>query len=283
MTRDAHLVGGAAPWRRRVRRSERPRGIAQPMPVHDSPQDDPEADRARAAQEDPWVMHLVVRMERPVALEALLAAAARATVDAYTLADDPRYTESFRAWEARSFRKVCLRAAERDWPRVLELPAGSGKVGGVEVVRALPPRLRSAREKLLARLQALTDPPEGAPVAAEPPAGDQQPVMLFVINASVPMRAGKMTAQVAHAVLMCEAALAPRYPEAFAGWDLAGRPCAVRLAPPGVWEALCRTEDCVVVRDAGLTEVTPGAQTVMALAPRPSGEWPAGVAGLPRP
>jgi peptidyl-tRNA hydrolase len=92
--------------------------------------------------------------------------------------------------------------------------------------------------------------------------------MLFALNPSAPMSAGKAIAQVSHAVLMCARsawASDPRYAAAFAAWRQAGYPC--RIAPPKAWAALHAGADGVVVRDAGLTEVAPGTETVLALPP----------------
>lgn len=243
------------------------------MPVYEHDKDHPESIDARAAQADPWVMYLVVRREVPVALEALLVAAARASFDVTArFADDPRYRDAFAAWSSRSFRKVCLRANERAWPAVAALDGGDGEVDGASVVRALPPRRKSERDKLLVGLQAYVAE------VAELPAGslalrDDAPVMLFVLNAEVPMRAGKLVAQVGHAALLCAYAFAAREPAAFAAWEAAGRPCAVRRADAEQWAAVQREEACAIVRDAGLTEVAHGSETFLALPPRPAAEW----------
>lgn len=250
------------------------------MPVYEHDKDHPESIDARAAQVDPWVMYLVVRRERPVCVEALLVAAAQATFDATArFAGDSRHRDAFAEWSSRSFRKVCLRASERDWPRVAALDGGDGAVGGEPVVRALPPRRKSEREKLLVALQAYTADVSELPAGALAVAGDA-PVMVFVVNAAVPMRAGKLVAQVGHAVLLCAHAFGARDPGAFGAWDRAGRPCAVRRASGPAWAALQREESCAIVRDAGLTEVAHGSETFLALAPRRADEWSAGVRAL---
>ena len=250
------------------------------MPVYEHDKDHPESIDARAAQDDPWVMYLVVRREAAVPLEALLVAAAQATYDVTArLGDDPRHRDAFAAWSSRSFRKVCLRANEKDWPRVAALDGGDGAVAGTTVVRALPPRRKSEREKLLVALQAYTaDVAELPPGEVAAPAG--VPVMVFVRNAAVPMRAGKLCAQIGHAVLLGAYAFAARAPDVFARWDAAGRPCVVRRAEGETWAALQREEACAIVRDAGLTEVAHGSETFLALRPATTAEWSARVRAL---
>jgi peptidyl-tRNA hydrolase len=250
------------------------------MPVYEHDKDHPESIDARAAQLDPWVMYLVVRRERAASLDGLLVAAAQATDDATAgLAADPRYRDAFAEWASRSFRKVCLRANEKDWPRVAKLDGGDGAIDGEPVVRALPPRRKSEREKLLVALQAYTADVAELPRRAPPLAGDA-PAMVFVLNEAVPMRAGKLVAQIGHAVLLCGHAFGAREPEAFAAWAEAGRPCAVRRASGGQWAALQREEACAIVRDAGLTEVAHGSETFLALSPRAPGVWSARVRAL---
>jgi peptidyl-tRNA hydrolase len=250
------------------------------MPVYEHDKDHPESIDARAAQDDPWVMYLVVRKEHSASVAALLVAAAQATFDVTArFGDDPRYRDAFAEWSSRSFRKVCLRANEKDWPKVRALDGGEGVSDGVAVVHALPPRRKSEREKLLVMLQAYTANLAELPTRAFPETVDG-PVMVFVLNAAVPMRAGKLVAQIGHAVLLCVYAFGVREAVVFERWDAAGRPCAVRQATGVDWAALQREESCAIVRDAGLTEVAHGSETFLALAPQPKAEWSARVRAL---
>ena len=122
-----------------------------------NPHDDPEAVRARSEQEDPWVMYLVVRRERLPSLAELLAASATAAVRCVDQwRDHPTWREGFDAWLARSFRKVCLRASEKDWAKLQGYDQGLGHARGGPVLCALPPRTKSQRDKLLVNLQAFT-------------------------------------------------------------------------------------------------------------------------------
>ena len=252
------------------------------MPVYEHDKDHPESVDARAAQDDPWVMYLVVRKEHPSSLEGLLVAAARATFDVTArFADDPRYRDAFAEWSSRSFRKVCLRANEKHWPQVAALDSGGGSDAGEVVVRALPPQRKSERTKLLVALQAYVAEVAELPTRAAATAGDA-PVMVFVLNGDVPMRVGKMAAQIGHAVLLGAIAFGQREAEAFGRWEEAGMPCAVLRASGEGWAALQREEHCAIVRDAGLTEVAHGSETFLALVPKREREWSARVRALSR-
>jgi peptidyl-tRNA hydrolase len=79
--------------------------------------------------------------------------------------------------------------------------------------------------------------------------------------------AGKAMAQAGHAALMCADRLGPRHPDAFAAWRAAGAPGEVRVADLPRWAALRESPLSVVVADAGLTQVAPGTETVIAVAP----------------
>lgn len=244
-----------------------------------NPHDDPEAVRARSEQEDPWVMYLVVRRERLPSLGELLAASATAAVRCVDQwRDHPTWRAGFDAWLARSFRKVCLRASEKDWAKLAGYDQGLGHARGAPVLCALPPRTKSQRDKLLVNLQAFT----AGDFAEE--VGDEtaEPAMRLVRNEGVTMSAGKSLAQVAHASLHACGLFAHQDPGAFARWRAAGLPCVLRGADPGAWSALKQAEPVAVVRDAGLTEVTPGSETFLALAPTTRDRWGEVFRALPR-
>ena len=100
---------------------------------------------------DPLVMYLVVRRRTARPMPELALAAARATRRcAGRYLEDERWTDVFGGWWRDSFRKVCLRAEPRDWEELRALD--HERVGDVA---CLPPRLRSQRERALARMQAL--------------------------------------------------------------------------------------------------------------------------------
>jgi peptidyl-tRNA hydrolase len=207
---------------------------------------------------DPLRMYLVLRRGAIAALARageLAGAAAVACLRQFEA--DPEHAEAIAAWRERP-GKVCLRARTlAQWEQVLAEPhALAGDADG-ESVAALPPRRRSQRGPLLERLQAMSTalepPPEDAP--AEPG------VVTYALNPAARMSSGKTVAQVAHAAVM--AADDDRLED----WVAAG--CPGRVIAPGAaaFAALAARETCVArVVDAGLTEVTPGTITVIALA-----------------
>jgi peptidyl-tRNA hydrolase len=216
---------------------------------------------------DPWVQYLVVRKDHPITrAEAMALAGAGAVRCADRFRTDPRWAAAYRAWGLRP-RKVALRADAE------ELQALRGALDHVAVeselgltLLALPPRRRSGSEPALAALRPYTDPPRRAREAPAPPAG---PALVYVVRPGVLRTAGKAMAQAGHAALMCADRLGPRHPEAFAAWRAAGAPGDVRVADLPHWAALRESPDAVVVADAGLTQVEPGTETVIGVAPLP--------------
>jgi peptidyl-tRNA hydrolase len=254
-----------------------------------NPFDAPDAVRARAALADPLVMYLVVRREAVTSLDELLAAAAMATLRAeWGYAANKDYAADFAAWHAASFRKVTLRASEKDWTKLLTAypDHALGGTAGAPVVAALPPRAKSAAGKLLHDLQAyviaVSELPR-APISLDL----ARPVMLVAPNPAVTMSAGKLVAQVGHAALM--SATAPAWatvPEPWraglAAWRSAGALVVPRFPSSAGWAAALAGLDGAAVTDSGLTEVAPGSRTVLALRPMAGPELRAAVATLAR-
>ena len=105
------------------------------------------------AEDDALVMYLVVRRRTTRPFAELATAAALATRRcAARFRDDERWRDGFEDWWRHSFRKVCLRAEPREWEAVRELD--HERVGDVA---CLPPVRRSARDRVLVRMQALSD------------------------------------------------------------------------------------------------------------------------------
>jgi hypothetical protein len=208
--------------------------------------------------DDPLRMFLVVRRGALTTLARggeLAGAAAVRSVRA--VADDERFAADLAAWRRRP-GKVTLRARGGQWAQVLaeEPHVVAGDPDG-EAVVALPPRRRSARGPLLARLQAMTSALEPLPDRVDP-----DPARLtYLVNPRLEMSSGKTLAQIAHAAVMA----ADRGLE---DWVAAGCPGQVAAPPPAVFEAACTADELAAkVVDAGLTEVAPGTVTVLALAP----------------
>ncbi len=138
---------------------------------------------------------------------------------------------------------MCLRAEPREWEDVRTLD--HERVGDVA---CLPPVRRSARDRVLVRMQALSDAPGPLPELAAAPPG----ALLLVVATDLGMTAGKTLAQVGHAALMAD--LDP---------ELDSRLRVVGAAG-AAWTSLARTA-VTTVRDGGLTEIEPGSETVRVL------------------
>jgi peptidyl-tRNA hydrolase len=207
---------------------------------------------------DPWVMYYVVRKDMPLSRDrAMVLAGAGAVRCADRLRNVARWAEPFARWQQRP-RKVALRASAEE----LEAIRAQGdhvELDGVGI--CLPPCRRSDRAPVLGELRAYTDGPR--PKAAEP--SPEGPAMTYVVRPGVLRTAGKAMAQAGHAALMCADQLGPRHPEAFRAWREAGLPGLVEEAGQERWDEL--RPHGVVVTDAGLTQVAPGTETVLALPP----------------
>jgi peptidyl-tRNA hydrolase len=193
------------------------------------------------AHDDPLVMYLVVRRRTTRPFPELARAAALATRRcAQRYRADERWRDGFEHWWRHSFRKVCLRAEPREWEAVRDLD--HERVGDVA---CLPPVRRSARDRVLVRMQALQDE-----AGALPPFVEAAPGLTLVVAAGLGMSAGKTLAQIGHAALMAD-------PDPGLELEVAGADAATfaSLAPGAA----------AVVRDGGLTEVERGTETVLVL------------------
>ncbi len=244
------------------------------VPVTDETED---AAAAIDGTEDPWVLHLVARVERPPVgpppVADVLTAAGRAVV---TLLHDVRaqpegsWAEAMTAWEGLSIRKVARRARGAAWQRVV---AGSDVVvvrcGGAEVA-ALPPTRRSETPAHIDPLQV-----GGLDLGPAPSVRDLElrrvatsrngvatPDRLVAVLAPVAMSTGKAMAQVGHGAQLADRLL--QLPDGVGAWAAAGWPMDVATATPAEWPALRRSA-LVEVHDAGHTEVDPGTVTVVML------------------
>jgi peptidyl-tRNA hydrolase len=197
------------------------------------------------ADDDALVMYLVVRRRttRPFAELATAAALAARRCAARYRADE-RWRDGFDDWWRHSFRKVCLRAEPREWEAVRDLD--HARVGDVA---CLPPVRRSARDRVLVRMQTLNE--EAGPLPSL--AGDPEPGSLtLVVATDLGMSSGKTLAQIGHAALMAD--LDPALDLEVVG------------AADEEWGRLV-ADAVAVVRDGGLTELAPGSETVLVLQP----------------
>jgi peptidyl-tRNA hydrolase len=205
---------------------------------------------------DPLAMYYVVRKDARMWLSQAMALAGAAAVRCSDdLSGDPRFAEEFAAWAERP-RKVALRASAE------EIAALRAELSGAflaQTLLCLPPMRKSDRPALLAALRPFTDAPrpkEDMP-ATEPGA------LVYAIRPGVVKTMGKLMAQAGHAALM----FVREQPDAARRWREAGMPGTVREVDGEEWERLKAEPGAVVVRDAGLTQVEAGTETVIALAP----------------
>jgi peptidyl-tRNA hydrolase len=187
---------------------------------------------------------------------ALLADAGRATLlCAERFEGSEPWGPAFREWEKSSFRKVCLRAGVEELERAAALE--HARAGDV---LCFPPRRRLAAEEPLARLKAHVGPALSASGDLETVAG----AALLLVRDGLEMTLGKACAQVGHAVLLLRDAVGAG---GMTAWRSAGLPVVVGLCREELFERARGELPAVAVRDAGFTQVSPGTETVLALAP----------------
>jgi hypothetical protein len=207
-----------------------------------------------------FVLPLVVRVERvaPPTRTDALEAAALAVLLLLTderSAGDGEWAQAVRDWSDARIRKVVRRARGAEWRRAAEL-AGLTVHRGTAEVRVFPPVPLDGWPRDLARLQVSgTDLDDPEPPPDPPP---HRPVLW--LNPGLEMTAGKAMAQVGHAAQLGLAALDPAAADR---WRTDGFPLAVRTAARDRWPDLL-DDGLPVVRDAGFTEVAPGACTAAA-------------------
>ena len=202
-------------------------------------------------EDDALVMYLVVRRRTTRPFAELATAAALATRRcASRFREDDRWRDGFEDWWCHSFRKVCLRAEPREWEDLRSLD--HERVGDVA---CLPPVRRSERERVLVRMQTLSD--EAGPLPEFDPDGLGD--LTLVVATDLGMSSGKTLAQVGHAALMADLDAALDR-----GLDL-------RVVGHGSdgWAALAESA-AAVVRDGGLTEIEPGSETVLVFRSSPA-------------
>jgi peptidyl-tRNA hydrolase len=215
--------------------------------------------QAEGGADDPLAMYYVVRKDVPLALgEAMALAGAAAVRCRDQLAGDARFARAFEAWGERP-RKVALRASAEQLDELRDACAGAYLEPGLV---CLPPMRKSDRPPLLAKLRPFTDAPRPKEPPDPPP---RERALVYAVRPGVIRTTGKAMAQAGHAALMA----ADEYDrDALAAWRAAGMPGLVVLVEhDDGWERLKRSPGALVVRDAGLTQVEAGTETVIALPP----------------
>ncbi len=245
------------------------------------------ADRDEAAH-DIRAMQLILRMERatpPSWHRAVALAAAGATALCLDERSAPggEWHDAVAAYVRGHIRKVTRRARGAHWAAAQELPGLTLEADGTQV-RVLVPGPVVELDPRIGRLQVGgTDVPSDVPPDEPGPASG---ALRLWIPEALPMTVGKAMAQAGHAGMICAALLArddapPADRERLAGWREAGFPVTVRRVDAAQWARLAqrvardqdlawRTEGRLAVRDAGFTEVEPGAITIIATRPDPS-------------
>jgi peptidyl-tRNA hydrolase len=212
--------------------------------------------------DDPLAMYYVVRKDVPRGLaDAMVLAGAAAVRCRDDFAGDPRFAPAFEAWSERP-RKVALRASAEELDELRAALPGAFLEPGL---LCLPPMRKSDRPPLLAALRPFTDAPRPKEqTEADAQASDR--ALVYAIRPGVIRTTGKAMAQAGHAALLAADNLDAEELAAWRGADLKGE---VRVVDDDqTWEELKRSPRAVVVRDAGLTQVEAGTETVVALPPR---------------
>jgi peptidyl-tRNA hydrolase len=199
--------------------------------------------------DDPYAMYYVVRKDARLTWgQAMATAGAAAVACRERFRGDERFRPAFDAWDERP-RKIALRASAEEMDEVKrELPC---TYEGDDLL-CLPPMRKSERPPLLVELRPFTDAPRPK---EEPPEADD-PALVYVIRPGVIKTMGKAMAQAGHAATTAHEEL-----------GLDAWPAIVRAAEPDGWERLRAAPDTVVIADGGHTQVAPGTETVIALAP----------------
>ncbi len=201
-------------------------------------------------------MYYVVRKDARLWLSQAMALAGAAAVRCSDeLRGDPRFEDLFAAWDRRP-RKVALRASAEEIDALREGLAGAWIE---DTVLCLPPMRKSDRPALLEALRPFTDAPRPRD-EPEPPASA---ALVYAIRPGVVKTTGKAMAQAGHAALL----FAAEQPRAADAWRAAGMPGEVREVDDEQWACLKADPRAIVVRDAGLTQVEAGTETVVALPP----------------
>jgi peptidyl-tRNA hydrolase len=201
-----------------------------------------------------WAMYHVVRSDRRLSFaQAMALGGAGAVACADRFRDSERWAANFAGWQAAAYPKVALRASAEQFAALAGIDAAPVPTQADPIALCMPPRRKSEREPQLVELAPFTDAklPVGPPPAAA--------------EARVSSRAW---ARRSRRPVMPPLRSPTRWRAELQWWRARGMPGEVRLAEEGTWERLKAEIDCVVIRDAGYTQVAAGTETVLAIPPR---------------
>ncbi|MBO3088257.1 peptidyl-tRNA hydrolase [Cellulomonas dongxiuzhuiae] len=211
----------------------------------------------------PWVMQLVVRVERADPPSRTAACAAAATAVVALLADeraqpDGPWEPAVRRWTDLAIRKHCRRARGVAWDRAAHLPGVTVEVDGAQV-RAFVPTPTDAIPRELAKLQLSGSEPDDPGRAERVDVLLDGPVVVSICP-EPPLPFGKAAAAAGHAAQVAAAQMdAGRYRR----WRDAGFPVVVEHPGTERWASLLGTSPVRIV-DAGFTVVPTGTTTALA-------------------
>jgi peptidyl-tRNA hydrolase len=220
----------------------------------------PQADHSR---DDPWAMYYVVRSDRRLSFaQAIALGGAGAVACANRFRDSERWAGNFAAWQAAAYPKIALRANAERFESLAGLDGAVIDTEAGPTALCLPPRRKSDREPQLVELSPFTDAKRPAETSI-PAAG----ALVYVIRPDVLKSMGKAIAQGGHAALGVAEQMSGSHSTDLARWRAQGMAGEVRLADDRTWERLKAEIDCVVIRDAGYTQVAAGTETVLTIPP----------------
>jgi len=218
----------------------------------------------RADHELAWAMYYVVRSDRRLSFaQAMALGGAGAVGCADRFRNSKRWSANFAAWQAAAFPKVALRANADRFAALAGIDTAPVPTQADPVALCLPPRRKSDRDPQLIELAPFTD----AKLPVEPPV-PAEAALVYIIRPGVIKSMGKAIAQAGHAALAVADEMAVTRQAELHHWRARGMAGEVRLADEATWERLKAEVECVVVRDAGYTQVAAGTETVLGIPPR---------------
>lgn len=202
----------------------------------------------------PWSMPLVFLVDKnaPATVTAICETSAKAVVHLLST-QEPSWRESIENWEEGRIRKVVRRAKAVHLSKVDDLPGISVTANGATVKAFLPTPINALPPQLSKMQVSGSEPPE----IGQASAGAW--VKIF-INPDLKMSVGKKAAQVSHAAQLILRAMTQQEREA---WKSSSFSLSVHHSSEEEWAEALKLATISIV-DAGLTEIPPGSQTVVA-------------------